>query len=661
MPIILKRLASLGLAKAPAVIEFAPLANLVRGPSDTGKSYIRDCLWYLLGGDKIPKPIPESADYDTLILAFASGDVDYLIVRGLRGGAARILTTEVQSQSVAISPTGDDAVAAPIPQAAVDLEQISPNAHTWLPGARDYYDALESDPSKLIVSLSGAEGKQILRSASNRGPVTGGDLRHWFLLAQTAMISDEPPSGQNYAEKPQRLAALSLFVTGIDDSAVILAQSSREQNVLQGQVQAIEDSLKRVASLIPSEINKPQVSEAIERIDATLEEISKQNESRSQQLKHVRSELAGLSTELQEANGVAEHSRTMLARFGLLDAKYESDVARLRAIAEGVSLFAAYEETPCPLCLTPLSQQTAGPDQLPAEHLVALRAEAAKIAALRVGLQESIRAEQARHEAATARVAGISAQLTTIERHESAILAAAKGGDGASPKLLAVRRSEYSSLLDAFDECERLASELERLKNKKRTRSTKTQRESSQASSEISKIVKQLLNEWGFEEVDSVTFDLELGDIRVNHRARLEYGAGTRSVYLMAFAVAVMQYSLSSGFPHLGALVIDSPLKAYADRDGPIGVDPVTVAQKFYSWLADWRGPGQITILENEKIAPDTALRFNAIQFTRRNDIGRAGFYLVSADPLKPGDESPTEAAELDKGSQGPAEDLGMS
>jgi hypothetical protein len=658
MPIILKRLASLGLAKAPAIIEFDPLANLVRGPSDTGKSYIRDCLWYLLGGDKVPKPIPESAGYDSLILAFASGEVDYLIVRGLRGGAARILTTEVQSQGIAISSTDDTVLAAPITKEAVDLEQISPNAHAWLPGARDYYDALESDPSKLIVSLSGAEGKQILRSASNRGPVTGGDVRHWFLLAQTAMISDEPPSGQNYTEKPQRLAALSLFVTGIDDSAVVLAPSSREQNVLQGQVQAIEDSLKRIASLIPSEINKPQVSEAIERIDATLEEISKQNESRSHQLKHVRSELAGLSTKLQEAKGVAEHSRTMLARFELLDAKYESDVARLRAIAEGVSLFAAYEETPCPLCLTPLSQQMAGPSQLPAEHLVALRAEAAKIAALRVGLQESIRAEQARNETATARVADISARLTIIERHESAILAAARGGDGASPKLLAVRRSEYSSLLDAFDEWERLASELERLKNKKRVRSTKTHRESSQASSAISNVVKQLLNEWGFEEVDSVVFDLELGDIRVNHRARLEYGAGTRSVYLMAFAIAVMQYSLSSGFPHLGALVIDSPLKAYADRDGPIGVDPVTVAQKFYSWLAHWQGPGQITILENEKIASDTALRFNAIQFTRRNDIGRAGFYLVSADPLKPGDEFQVDATEPDGGPQKPAEDL---
>lgn len=647
MPIHLKRLASLGLGKAPAVIDFQPLANLVRGPSDTGKSYIRDCLWYLLGGDKVPKEIPESAGYDSLILAFASGGVDYLIVRGLRGGAARILSTEPPPQGIAISSTGDSAVAATVPPTAVELEQISPNAKAWLPEAQNYFDTQESDPSKLIVSLSGAEGKQILRSASNRGPVTGGDIRHWFLLAQTAMISDEPPSGQNYAEKPQRLAALSLFVTGVDDSAVILAQSGREQNVLQGQVQATEDALKRVLSLIPSESNEFEVSEAIERIDATLEEIAKQNESRSQQLKYVRNELSGLSTKFQEASSIAEHSRTMLARFGVLDAKYESDADRLRAISEGVSLFAAYEEISCPLCLRPLSQQGAEPDQLPAEHLVALRAEAVKIGALRVGLKKAIRAEQARNEAATTRVAGISAQLTVIGRHESAILAAAKGGDAASPRLLAVRRSEYSSLLDAFHEGERLTAELERLKNKKRTRSTKTQRESSEASSEISKAVKQLLKKWGFEEVHSVTFDLELGDIRVNHRARLEYGAGTRSVYLMAFAVAVMQYSLRSGFPHLGVLVVDSPLKAYADRDGPIGVDPVTVAQRFYSWLAEWQGPGQITVLENEKIAPDTASRLNAIQFTRRNDLGRAGFYTVSADPLKPGDESQAEAAEL--------------
>src|SRR6202012_5460781 len=154
MAITLKRLVATGLGVPDAQILFHSARTLIRGPRDTGKSYIRDCLWYLLGGDKHPKILPEDEGYTSLALEFTSGESSYRIERALRGGGAAILETKA---------------------AADGLPREVP---------------LEVDEGELLVSLSGAADRKILRSTSEKGSVTGGDLRHWFLLSQPNMISE---------------------------------------------------------------------------------------------------------------------------------------------------------------------------------------------------------------------------------------------------------------------------------------------------------------------------------------------------------------------------------------------------------------------------------------------------------------------------------------
>lgn len=81
---------------------------------------------------------------------------------------------------------------------------------------------------------------------------------------------------------------------------------------------------------------------------------------------------------------------------------------------------------------------------------------------------------------------------------------------------------------------------------------------------------------------------------------------------------------------------LDSPLKAYADPTRTVNPDVSvsTVTQRFYSWLATWNGPGQIVILENEKIDPATADVLRPLQFTGLNTEGRPGFYPRSIPKL---------------------------
>lgn len=91
MAITLKHLSVHGPGLLPAVIVFDGRRTLIRGPSDTGKSHIWKCIWFLLGGTAALEPPPESQGYDSLELAFLQGKHEYLVRKAMSGGAARVL------------------------------------------------------------------------------------------------------------------------------------------------------------------------------------------------------------------------------------------------------------------------------------------------------------------------------------------------------------------------------------------------------------------------------------------------------------------------------------------------------------------------------------------------------------------------------------------
>src|SRR5215217_4232709 len=55
----LRRLSLVGPDNPPAEVVFTRGLNVIAGPSDTGKSFIAQCLDYALGGGEVPKAIPE--------------------------------------------------------------------------------------------------------------------------------------------------------------------------------------------------------------------------------------------------------------------------------------------------------------------------------------------------------------------------------------------------------------------------------------------------------------------------------------------------------------------------------------------------------------------------------------------------------------------------
>jgi hypothetical protein len=598
MAIRLKRLLARGPGRPDAEVSFAADHSLVRGPSDTGKSYIRSSLWYTLGGDQIPKGFPQSEGYDVLILEFESVGDQYTVMRSLAGGDAVTFK-------------------APYPP------PIEANP-------------LEENLGQLLVELSGAKGLMTLRTKSRKGPMTGGDLRHWFLQSQTDVISEKPTTGEDFTKRTQRAAAFHVFLTGTDDSAYVLGPTKAEKERAAARLSVAQEMLARVKSLLPNELKKEEVIDSMSRVDETLAALTLQYNERAAKLRDVRRAITSKAEQLRAIDAKANNSSSMVSRFQLLREKYESDLARLGAINEGVAYFEALDPIDCPLCGSPAATHAHGhltSPRVAASQRAAVSSEARKIGFLKNDLSAAVQAEEARLHDLSREAASLRTELDALTTEERRALQQGKVEFSADPSELAHRRSELSSQLDQFEESERLEREIAEMRMNRRTKPASIERYALQASLDVGAHAKQLLHDWGIE-TTFVQVDTQECDLRIDGRDRSSYGAGMRALFRAALTIAMLKHAMERGNPHLGVVVIDSPLKSYADphakRTAQDGDAPLaTVRDRFYKWLASWKGPGQIVILENEQVGPEIASQLNMTEFfgTTAEEGQRVGFF----------------------------------
>lgn len=600
MGIVLTSLSVHGPDREIAEVLFHPRRQLIRGPSETGKSYIYDCLWYMLGGSDLPESFPLTQGYQEFRLRFKADDDEYEVRRGLSGGGAAVYRR-------ALGDTEDQA-----------------------------FEPLDQDLGELLVALCGASGKQILHNHSKRGAVTGDDLRHWSLWSQSDIPAKQPCAGSGYAA-PKHEAAFHLFLTGTDDSAIQLRKSATEAERTRGELQAAETALKRIEALMPKDLKRNEVEEALERVDTALSAMTSQYDARASALKDLRRQLAETSDELRQVENDRNHSQSMIGRFELLDKKYANDQARLGGTSEGVAFFQELPTVDCPLCGTPTESQV-DPNNLrpaaPSRYRAAIAAETEKIRALRVGLLAALQHERGRYQDLKVRASKLAADLNVLQNREAMVLKNARVEFTANPKTLALRRSDLSEQLNNFDEIQHLTVEIDRLRKASVRKRITVARENGTFGREVANRAKDLLNTWGFTAIQNIALGDGSCDLRIDDRSRLSYGAGVRGLYLSSLVVALMEHALEKGHPHLGVVVLDSPLKTYADPDSTEEheVPPATVIDRFYGWMSTWRGRGQVIVLENEPIKPKTAEALEPITFTRIRGKGRYGLY-----PLRDG------------------------
>ena len=233
-----------GDGKETATIKLKSGLNVIAGASNTGKSYIVECLQFILGSSDVPKRIKESIGYTSLEVTFKDDDDSiFVLSRELRGGA-EITCTEVDKDNL--------------------KTVLQPN-HKG-----------KNNLSNFMLKKIGLNDRVLVKGVKSLGHIslTLRVLEKILLVDEARIISSKSPLGTGqYGEKTQELALLRTLITGLDDAEIKnLKVKSKSKSSLSNEILRLEEFLERFLA-VESDINADELGNTLESLEDSYERV----------------------------------------------------------------------------------------------------------------------------------------------------------------------------------------------------------------------------------------------------------------------------------------------------------------------------------------------------------------------------------------------------
>ncbi len=608
---ILRRLALSGPGRDTASVEFERGLNVVSGPSDTGKTFIAQCIDFMLGGSRPPKRIPEVEGYDTVLLDIEAVDGERLSLRRSLSGGAFELTR-----------AGETVILKEAHEAGND-ETVS----------------------HLLLSMTGLVGKKVrtnVRGATRT--LSFRDVARLAIVGEEEVIAERSPvlSGQHIS-KTVESSVFRLLLTGSDDSSLVEQDEPKvARSKQQGKKELLEEFLAKseqeIAEATKEEVSEDALAQSLHAAETAVQDASTALSAERESASALEQERKTAWSSLRQVQSRAAVAEELQRRFELLQEQYESDLRRLEAIGEAGVRLAQMTEERCPVCGAVAEHHDAehrGAHAQPADVAAACSAERQKIEVLLRDLAVTLdnnRGELSRLEveAATHRGQLKAAQERLREELQPRLSALVAGVREAEQ-----RRAHLARLTDLLRRRKELATLLAEAE-KPIPKATKLPSASVGAdeAEEFSKAAEELLRAWNFPHLDRVTFSEDDQDLVISGRKRSSHGKGVRALTHAAFSLALLRYCIEHDRPHPGFVVIDSPLVVYREPDTSEGGEEYHVKDTFYRGVASAFASNQIIVLENEEPPADLD-GAHVVTFTGASH-GRSGF-LPRQDETPPG------------------------
>jgi hypothetical protein len=603
---IIRSLTVSGENKVSSALFFERGANIVVGASDTGKSYVVQCIKFILGAEDPPKPIDESTGYTTLTVQFENDD-----------GSGFTLTRELSEKApIYLYEPGCSPRKLKTKHQFGDLNNLS----------NYFLHKISLSDKKLL------QGKEKLTTAS----LSLRNLEKVFVIDETRIVAEYSPlgTGQNN-EATSELSLLRTLLTGVDDSEVAsIKKDLASKSTLKQKVSTVEYLLERLypEGRVKLETEIDELEENLEAQEILFELRERELNALISENDHLLNFKQSISINLSAAVESLAENQGLMDRLVALQGKYRSDAERLLGISEASGLLELYQEVLCPTCGSKVPHDHL--ENSPTDILPAVEAERAKIdfhlnelSVALADLGNTISTEQTS-------ISSLRDILFNIETKLSMsftdVLEAVNGiRDNCNElkrKILALRHKASS-----FDE---LARELDLLKGKL------DEKQDDYAIPDFDSDLKQLaaavenvLERWDFPNHKPTEFDTKKRDLVIGGKRRPHFGKGYRAIGFSSFVIGLMQH-LSPLGRHPGFVVLDSPLTTYKQADQDRGeeqseADKIAgdMVYSFYSDVAENYNNRQIIIFDNQE--PDLSLipSVTYYHFSKNRNMGRFGFF----------------------------------
>jgi len=615
--IVIDQLMYTGPERSPVLLQFKSGVNIIWDASNTGKSFVRKSIDYLLGGE-LPTLPPEGKGMD-----------NYLLWLTLPGD---------QKITLRSSALGGDIYRA-------DGHLMAVDEHS--PGYEVFSRKHVSSPnvSRFLLSSVGYREAQLLKNErAEKTPFSLRVVMRYLLIDETRMIDEKSLLlAHNTTVTSEDKGLLKFLLTGVDGSSIAQVRSGDQLKAAkEGQIELLSQMAEQSRKLIDASIETTSVVEDLASADREKADLLYVLEERQSSLDKLVLEERKFSEDIGGYHSRIAELNALKVRFDELARVYASDIDRLEGLEEGGFLLQRFAAINCPLC-------GAAPNHQKHDHGLGGIEEQRHAVELEI---EKIRAE-ARDLAAA--LADADAEIVEVQRLSFEAIEAL---EKKRVERLQAAQSEVSArsiFLSASARFEKLEADLDnrnrvselemQIARIKATTVKSRQRAdgidfnldlSNSEAHELSTVVKRILKAWNYPGADAVHFEKSDQDIVVDGKRRRDNGAGVRALLHAAFKVGVLGYCVEKGRPHPGFVILDSPLFAYRPAeegrfedltDDELELRKADVATHFYRYLQGMANVAQFIVIENHKSDQDVVTPYTNYQFTKNPNIGRAGLF----------------------------------
>jgi len=583
----IKKIIVSGGRNEPSSLDFTEGLNIVCGPSNTGKSYIIECLDYLFGSRKIR--FNQNAGYDTvkaIIQVKNSGTVTF----------ERKLDTKKISVSSAVS--------------AIDSGTYN-------------IDGVKNNISDVWLTLIGIkETPSIIKNARFDKQRLGlRSFLHAILINESNVFQAEPILVSRHdTQKTASLSALLYLMTGLSYEETSPKEEKKIREAKKKAVVAyIYSRLDHMAARI-GELGNIAVADT-QSLQAKVEEVIDEIAGTEQQIAEAIGRSRSLMKEIYELNEQLAECNTLYNRIQALHTQYNADIKRLTFIVEGELHKAdlpANEK--CPFC-----------DGKITEHHEHSYAEASRAEAERIRLQLKDLSET-QHDIASER----TILMEAVEKLTAERFGVDKLVNGELKPRIAILKqmlADYRKAIEVHNEISvihqfetSMKVELFEVENEDESDQMKFDIKShfdTTIRAAFDEILTRLLTTCKYDGFSSAYFSQKEFDVVVNGNLKDSFGKGYRAFLNTLMAIALMEFLNEHGKFAPRLLIIDSPILSLKEKVSDEASDSMKTA--LFQYLLDNQEQGQVIIVENDipMLDYNTA---NVIRFTKDAEIGRYGF-----------------------------------
>jgi hypothetical protein len=532
----------------------------------------------------------------------------YTLVRSIQGGDFKRYNGCVKS-----------------PSSDLDYQIMAPKKGTKKrPSLTDFIlDKLSLTNKKLKIN---ADNKLVSYTLRNSAPL--------FIINEKEIQKESSPFiSEQYTKITEDTSKLKLLLTGTDDSALLPAEVEKVAVSRTAKITLLEELINGLNLKLDETQDKKQIEEQLIKLTSTIDTITeKLDENKDTYNKLVNSKKL-LREKLDVKNNRISEIKEMLTRFKLLKAQYLSDISRLDNISEAGTLYSGLPSGPCTMCGNdnPSSLHITSCDEKLENVVIAASSEKDKIINLSQNLNTTIDALQPEKDSIEIEVGKVASNLNELELKTSNLNKKLDLGKTSFQNVLNLR-SKIEATIEVYNQKELLETKKTKLENSKKPKISASKQDEpimpTNALYKLSTIVNDFLKSWNFDNTQNVHFDKDKNDFVINGKHRASNGKGYRAITHAAATLGLMKFTEQNKLPHLGFVILDSPLLAYEEPDSEEDdLSATDVNVKFFESISSWTSK-QIIIFENKKSIPQKFSKGDQIiEFTKKVDHDRFGFF----------------------------------